>query len=348
MTVTPPPVRFAKTTDGVTIAYGVSGEGPPLVLMPSMPLGDFSGEWQVPQHRHAFEALARHFQLIQYDGRGSGRSQRDVEDVSPAAMQRDLDAVLKAAGAPKAAVLGMYLACLVAIGYALGHPGRVSRLVLFDGSARGWDAMGARETQALLSLIEQDWDTFVGSAAHAWLGPGPAETVRLQTEVMRNASTPAVTRRMLQAASGVDLTDRLHELQMPVLIFHRRDAKQVPLEVSEALVAAVQDGHLRLLEGSTASIMLDDFDAVLRDLIGFVGGRMAPAAPRASGSRPDLTRRELEVLKLLAGGETNAEIGRLLGVSVHTVERHVANLYRKIDARGRADATAYAVRRGLA
>ena len=37
-----------------------------------------------------------------------------------------------------------------------------------------------------------------------------------------------------------------------------------------------------------------------------------------------------------------------LGVSVNTVERHVANVYRKIDARGRADATAWAIRHGVA
>jgi DNA-binding CsgD family transcriptional regulator len=53
------------------------------------------------------------------------------------------------------------------------------------------------------------------------------------------------------------------------------------------------------------------------------------------------------VLRLLAAGESNAQIARQLGLSIHTVERHVANLYRKIGARGRADATAYAVRRGL-
>jgi len=42
------------------------------------------------------------------------------------------------------------------------------------------------------------------------------------------------------------------------------------------------------------------------------------------------------------------EIARRLGLSPQTVERHVANLYRKIGARGRADATAYALRNGLA
>jgi len=41
-------------------------------------------------------------------------------------------------------------------------------------------------------------------------------------------------------------------------------------------------------------------------------------------------------------------LARRLGLSTHTVERHVANLYRKIGARGRADATAYALRSGLA
>jgi predicted ester cyclase len=52
------------------------------------------------------------------------------------------------------------------------------------------------------------------------------------------------------------------------------------------------------------------------------------------------------VLRLLAAGESNAQIARRLGLSTHTIERHVANLYRKIDARGRADATAHALRNG--
>jgi DNA-binding CsgD family transcriptional regulator len=60
-----------------------------------------------------------------------------------------------------------------------------------------------------------------------------------------------------------------------------------------------------------------------------------------------LSGRELEVLRLVAGGESNALIARRLGLSTHTVERHVVNLYRKIGARGRADATAYALCNGL-
>jgi DNA-binding NarL/FixJ family response regulator len=59
---------------------------------------------------------------------------------------------------------------------------------------------------------------------------------------------------------------------------------------------------------------------------------------------PDgLTPREAEVLRLIAAGRTNKEIASELVVSVATVQRHIANVYAKINARGRADATAYAL-----
>ncbi|MGD9891858.1 MAG: tetratricopeptide repeat protein [Dehalococcoidia bacterium] len=77
-----------------------------------------------------------------------------------------------------------------------------------------------------------------------------------------------------------------------------------------------------------------------------------PSLPRAAAatrlSLPDgLTPREAEVLALVAGGSTNREIAGTLVLSLGTVERHIANLYAKINARGRADATAYALRHDL-
>jgi DNA-binding CsgD family transcriptional regulator len=60
-----------------------------------------------------------------------------------------------------------------------------------------------------------------------------------------------------------------------------------------------------------------------------------------------LTARELEVLRLLAGGHSNREIGAQLAISERTVEHHIANIYGKIDARGRVDAASFAHRHGL-
>jgi DNA-binding NarL/FixJ family response regulator len=71
-------------------------------------------------------------------------------------------------------------------------------------------------------------------------------------------------------------------------------------------------------------------------------------AKEVGGSYPDrLTAREVEVLRLLTGGLTNAEIAATLVISVHTVERHLANAYRKIGARNRAEATAYTLQAAL-
>jgi DNA-binding NarL/FixJ family response regulator len=69
--------------------------------------------------------------------------------------------------------------------------------------------------------------------------------------------------------------------------------------------------------------------------------------PASSATAAGLSEREVEVLRLLAGGRSNAEIAAELVLSVRTVEKHVANIYAKIGARGRADAATYALRQGL-
>jgi DNA-binding NarL/FixJ family response regulator len=82
--------------------------------------------------------------------------------------------------------------------------------------------------------------------------------------------------------------------------------------------------------------------------LGPAGGPVAPAATSAAPPYPGgLTAREVEVLRLIAAGLTDKEIAAELVLSPATVRRHAVNLYAKIGARGRADATAYAFRHGL-
>jgi DNA-binding CsgD family transcriptional regulator len=77
-------------------------------------------------------------------------------------------------------------------------------------------------------------------------------------------------------------------------------------------------------------------------------GEPAPRPPSTSGQKGGpLSERERQVLRLLARGQSNAEIASELVLSVRTVEKHVANVYAKIGARGRADAATYALRHGL-
>jgi DNA-binding CsgD family transcriptional regulator len=63
--------------------------------------------------------------------------------------------------------------------------------------------------------------------------------------------------------------------------------------------------------------------------------------------RAGLTKRELEVLRLVADGRTNQEIARSLGISVKTVEKHLEGVYAKLGVVSRVEAAVHAVQEGL-
>jgi len=96
-------------------------------------------------------------------------------------------------------------------------------MVLFGGAARMRDAMSPVQTQALLSLVDQDWDLFADTAAHAWLGWTAGESGRLVAEGFRSAAAPGVAKAWFAAAAGIDVTDRLPEVAAPTLVLHRQE-----------------------------------------------------------------------------------------------------------------------------
>jgi len=84
-----------------------------------------------------------------------------------------------------------------------------------------------------------------------------------------------------------------------------------------------------------------------RDEAAFV----APSGPAVGGAavQPDgLSPREVEVLRLIAAGKTNQEIGYRLFISLNTVATHVRRIYEKTQSANRAEAACYALRRHLA
>jgi pimeloyl-ACP methyl ester carboxylesterase len=293
-----PSLRYARTTDGVSIAYTLTGEGPALVWLPPVPLSNVFGQWRVPRFRHAYERLGQHMRLVIYDGRGTGHSQRDVGDFSLEAMLRDLDAVVDHAAIETFALLGYYSSAVTAIAYAARNPDRVTRLVLFGGTMRLLDAMSPPESQALVTLIDRDWDLFVESAAHAWIGWSIGEEGRLVADAFRTATTPAAARAMIEAARDMDVSADVGSVRVPALVVHRQGERQIPVEVSEQLAQALPDGRLLRLEGTSAGLFLEDPDADLAVLLDFLTGRSdgaeAPGPsqePSASdGRREDSTR----------------------------------------------------------
>ena len=352
MTTSEPQLAFATSADGTVIAWSSVGVGPALVHLPGVPFSNFEAEWRSPTLREAYSELARDLRFIQFDGRGTGRSQRDVSDLGLEAMLSDIEAVVDAAGLRRFALLGFYASVPHAIAYAARHPERMSQLILFGGSSHGWHPMTGAPIQALLSLIERDWTTFAESAAHAWLGWPAGGEGRLAAEWFRTATTPGTARATLKAAATMDVTGELATVRCPTLVLHRAGATVVTIEDSTSLAEVIPGGRLLVLEGTSAGLFFEGAGVIIPAIVELVTGR-APSPPAGDalprgGTTQRLTPRELEVLRLIAAGESNGQIAASLDRSINTVERHVANLYRKIDARGRADATAYAIRNGLA
>src|SRR5262245_54467603 len=153
-------VKFARTRDGVTIAYTVDGEGPTIVFLTAWVshLESTVEDLADPAVRF-LDGLARggRRQLVRFDWRGMGLSDRDVGDLSIEKRVADLEAVVDALGVEQVAIFAWSLSGPLAIRYAATHPGRVSHLILygtFAVSSFPNPALG----RALVDLIRADWD----------------------------------------------------------------------------------------------------------------------------------------------------------------------------------------------
>jgi pimeloyl-ACP methyl ester carboxylesterase len=126
-----PRIEYARTADGVSIAFWTLGEGMPYVQMPNSPFSHIQLEWQDSNQRHYYERQAEKRKLVRYDGRGSGLSDRDVADYSVDAHMLDLKAVAECLDLQKFALTGPLAAAPIAVAYAARHPEAVSQLVLW-------------------------------------------------------------------------------------------------------------------------------------------------------------------------------------------------------------------------
>jgi pimeloyl-ACP methyl ester carboxylesterase/DNA-binding CsgD family transcriptional regulator len=297
-----------------------------------------------PACRSWYDRLTAAYMLVRYDVRGTGLSERAVHDYALDARLRDLEAVVNALGLTSFALFAALDAGPVAVAYATRHPERVARLALWCSWARTADLASPR-LGAWVSLIERDWDLTADACAHLALGWSAGETGRAAAQLLREQVTPETLQSALRAVSAFDVSALLPRLRLPVLVLHRDRVPWLPLALARELARRVPDARLRVFEGESVAPYLEDADAVAAALEAFLDAGGQSGTDRAW---PDgLTRREVEVLRLLAAGQTNYEIAERLYLSVRTVERHVANIYGKIGARGRASAATYALAHGL-
>jgi DNA-binding CsgD family transcriptional regulator/pimeloyl-ACP methyl ester carboxylesterase len=331
--------------DGTRIAYSVIGRGPALVIMPVMPGTHLALDWQLPHRGEWYARLAESFTVVRYDGRGVGLSQRDVSNLSVEAHAADLRVIVDKLALDQFALLSRHIAVPIAIKFAVDLPERVSRLVVWNAVYRFADFASTKRQQALNVLLEHDFELFTETAAYASQGWPETQFARQFAEYMRASISQAMYSQYLHAFRDVDVTSLLPRVACPALVFHRRDVAKFELGVSQKLAAGLANARLVVAEGKSTALFGEDLANITDTIESFLKETCDQTDSTLSSAR--LTVRERQVLRLLSAGKSNRDIAAVLEVSVHTVDRHLANIFAKIGAHTRLEAALFAVNHGL-
>jgi len=284
-----PRIQYTQTTDGVSIAFWTLGDGMPLVQMPAFPLTHIHLEWLIPEFRRWYERLMGTMQIVRYDARGAGLSERAVTDFSLDAQILDLVSVADHLALKRFALFAPGDQGMTAIAYAARHPERVSHLILWCAWARRSDVSPTPQIGALRALLDKDWDIYTETAARVSLGWAADEEARRFAAFLRECVTPEVLRQAVGALYEFDVTTFLPQVRCPTLVLHPRHIANPDVNVAASLAAKIPDARLVLLEGASPLWFTGDVQAVLRAIGEFLGQGEVTAAgaepTEASGFR---------------------------------------------------------------
>ncbi|HKS65264.1 MAG TPA: alpha/beta fold hydrolase [Xanthobacteraceae bacterium] len=248
-------VHFCTASDGVRIAYAEVGQGPPLLKTANW-LNHLEYDWESPVYGPLLHAIAADHRLIRYDARGNGLSDWDVQDIAFEAFVNDLEAVVEAVGLKRFSLLGLSQGCAVSIAYAVRHPERVHRLVLYGSFARGRkkrDAQEAAGSDALVTLMRQGWGkenpAFRQLFTSLFIPGGTEEQMRWFTDLQRITASPENAARLRQAVDEIDVTDLLPLVKVPTLVLHCRNDAVQPFDEGRRVAAGIPGARFIALEG---------------------------------------------------------------------------------------------------
>lgn len=264
---------MTTTSTGRQIHHDDVGSGPPLLLI----TGQGAPRKGILKGLPA--SVAARFRIIAMDNRDAGESEPESGYYSMADLAGDAVALLDALGVARAHVLGVSLGGMIALQMALDHPGRVDHLMLMSTSALGED--GHRAGEPMPPPAEWWIDDPVarwGSIAPHLVGPAYRSALTdavlgALTEPERgNRATWEGVMRQQAAQTGLDLRNRLAEVQAPTLVIHGALDPGVPPEHAEVLAAGIPGARLVVLPGAGHVVMVEQPDQVAAEMLDFLPG----------------------------------------------------------------------------
>jgi pimeloyl-ACP methyl ester carboxylesterase len=268
--------------DGVRVFYEVYGHGEPTILLPPPWAIVYSRVWkmQIPY-------LSRHFRVVVYDGRGSGRSDRpgSAEAYGEREQAADALAVLDATGTEQAVVVGFSWGGNWSLILAAEHPERVKALC-FLGASLGFSS---EPFPYELYPFDDELDTDEGWAKenrHYWLRDWqgyvefffsqcftePHSTKHIEDAVGWGLETTAETMILTEEAPAIELDEARElcaSLACPILVVHGDEDAVVP-HAQGVAIAEATGGRLVTFGGSGHCLQVRDpvrFNLVLRQFV---------------------------------------------------------------------------------
>ena len=275
-----PRIQYARAADGVRIAFSTRGKGKPIVTLPVPGFAAIHGpSWATPICRQ----LARRLEVVEYDGRGTGLSDRNVNDFSLDASALDLQAVLEALGCAKVALFAPSSSAPPAIAEAAKDPGLISHLILWCPYGRGADFLRMPHAKALNELAAKDWNLYTETVIQATTGFSGGAGAHRAANLMQESVSQETYLAILEASLGFDAFPLLDELRCQTLVFQRRRTTFPTLDVATDLVSRIPAARLVVLEGESLVPWPEDVDLVLRTIDEFLSGGEERSAPLPSG-----------------------------------------------------------------
>ena len=347
---TPQRIRYVRTSDGVQLAWAEAGTGPVLVKAANW-MTHLEYEWESPVWRHWIRFFSDNFRYIRHDERGCGMTDWNVGDLSFERWVEDLETVVGAAGLREPfALLGISQGAATCLAYAVRHPERVSKLVLYGGYARGTFSRGDPDKEkmyrALIDMTRLGWGkdnpVFRQLFTSRFIPGATDEQVGWFNELCRKTTSPVMAAQLLETRAQLDVTEILGKVQAPTLVLHSREDDVIPIAEGRILAAAIPGAQFVELD-SKNHILLENEPAWERfctEVLDFIGlGDLRGREDPAFGT---LSRREREVLALITEGLGNAQIADRLTISEKTVRNHVSHLFDKLGVWTRAQAIVFA------
>jgi class 3 adenylate cyclase/pimeloyl-ACP methyl ester carboxylesterase len=274
-----PRTRYVRSGDA-SIAYQVVGDSGPDMLFLTGWVTQIEHLWEAPANKRFLERLAAFGRLILFDSRGTGLSERMLEDFTVEQEAQDALAVLDAAGSERAAVFTYALGGLVGAHLAAEHPERVGALVMYASTSRtSWApdydwALTAEEREQLAELAISTWGVEDAEAMSAWAPSmvGDPSLVSWFARMQRLAASPTEARVIARAMIDLDVRHELPRIRVPTLVMHRPRERVWDARHSRYLAEHIAGARYVELDGEDSFPFVGDSDAIIDEIEEFLTG----------------------------------------------------------------------------